>query len=181
MKLDELIFADAQMPEKDLTDASWFDGGEAITSLEGNRYHLFRRDSVFYVRDTHGELLGWIELDGSEVRTIYVAPAHRRQGIGLTLLHAVKELLGSVIFPDVISPDGASLINRMLNKPQLFKLSLDIDGVTEPFSHELLHRPHSRLIIEGKIGNHPSAGLSAPGVPGSTDPLQRSAYTWFSA
>ena len=178
MRIAEPIFAGVSMPEKDLDNRSWFSDGDAITSLEGNRLALFKKDEVFFIRTNDGELLAWAELDGHNVKTIYTLPQHRRERNAIILLHAIKEILGKVVFPDVVFPESQAIIAYMASHPNQFELSIELDGVTHAFNDVLIRSKKAKLVIEGKIGDHPLAGLSAPGTPG-TGPLQRSSYTWF--
>jgi GNAT superfamily N-acetyltransferase len=178
MKLSELIFAATAMPDKDLGDQSWFDG-KAIAKVEGD-YTLFRKEQTFYLRSAEDKLAGYIELDGHIVKTIYVLPGFRKLGLGLVLMQAAKQHLGKVVFADVVSPDGAALIDRMVRYPQLFNLSIELRGKIMPYDPVIIRKTEARLVVEGKIGGDPLAGLSWPGVPGNTDPLVRDGIVWFS-
>lgn len=169
MKSNEIIFDNKPLIRRFIFNPEWFDSVEAITSLESNVYALYLKDEVYYLRYSFSnQLLGWIGInDKNEITSFYIFEEFRSTKLELILLHAAKELKGYIILPSGQFLNE-NLIVRMISYPQLFKLSL-------------LHneKDSSKLLIEGKIGDSPLTGLSAPGVPGINDPLKRSAWTWF--
>lgn len=132
-----------------------FEGAKKVAGTQGDKLHLFVKDSYYILKKDDGTVCGWIMMDEEPTRfrfdLIYFFPRYRKGPYVPALLHAVKAVLKKPIYfpPDsVLYQDGSKLLKALVKRAMAQVTVIHDDGSTEKLTLSTELKPSDALLIE---------------------------------